>query len=230
MRSGSTDPKIDSPEIQVTFGNGVTQRMVLDHYDAIPNADAIDQSRLCNYLGYLEGDEMNTVVAVTGCLMGNDSDKEMHITLLSPYSPTQKSFSLDKTGNTKHIEIEYEDDIMNVTDDRLGQSGSVISESRKLSDWREFGGDSFINDKLEKAAKRVSEKELRGVPKTLTLNFRLVYDKGVKDHFEGDTKKVNNWLAEVMTHVQSHYMHSSLQHKIIFKVKQRDNFQILLCY
>lgn len=165
MRSRSIDPKIDIPEIEVTFDNGVKQRMVLEHYNPIPNSDAINQSRLCNYLGHLEGDETNTVVAVTGCLMGEDSDEEMHITLLSPYSPTQKSFSLDKTGIAKHIEIEYEDDIMNVADDKLGLSGSMITESRKLSNWREEGGDSFINDKLEKAAKRVSEKELRGVPK-----------------------------------------------------------------
>ena len=30
--------------------------------------------------------------------------------------------------------------------------------------------------------------------------------------------KVDNWLAEVMTHSQAHFLHSSLRHKIILKV------------
>ena len=102
-RSGTIDPRFDIPEIEVTFTNGVKQKMVLRHYNAIPNSDEIDHSRLCNYLGHLQGDELNTSVAVTGCLMGDDPDEEMHITLISQHSPNHNTFAFDKNGNTKHI-------------------------------------------------------------------------------------------------------------------------------
>ena len=105
VRSGMIDPKLDVPEIEVTFANGIKQKMVLRHYDAIPNSDVADPTRLCNYLGRLDGDEKHSVVVVTGCLNDDNIDEKMHITLLSQHSPDHKSFSVDKHGNTKHIEI-----------------------------------------------------------------------------------------------------------------------------
>ena len=106
MRSGLIDPRTDIPEIEVTFTNGVKQKMVLRHYDAIPNSNTMDRSRLCNYLGHLEGDEVNSSVALTGCLMGGHPDEEAHITLLSLNSKRHKSFSFDRNGKTKHIGME----------------------------------------------------------------------------------------------------------------------------
>merc|ERR1712165_209891 len=105
---------------------------------------------------------MNSVVAVTGCLMGDD---KMHITLLSKHSPLHKSFSLDRNGVTKHIEIQSE------------------AKSRAAS----------VNDG---------------------------YDKAVKNYFETNGGTVDNWLAEVMTHSQAHYLHSSLKHQIILENTQ----------
>ena len=75
-RSGTLDPKVDIPEIEVTLVNGITKKIILNHHDAIPYSDLVDRSRLCNYLGHLEGDEMNSIVAVTGCLIGDEIDDD----------------------------------------------------------------------------------------------------------------------------------------------------------
>ena len=67
--------------------------------DYIPNSDTSHQSRGCNYLGHLEGDEANSAVAVTGCLMGDDLDDKMHITLLSHLNTKSTIYELDYYGN-----------------------------------------------------------------------------------------------------------------------------------
>jgi hypothetical protein len=120
-RAGLIDPELDIPELEVTFTNGVKQRMNLRHYNAIPNSETMDHSRLCNYLGHLEGDETESNVAVTGCLMGDNPDEKMYITLLSKHSPLHKSFSLDSNGNVQHIEIhdEYTDDFSSEVTNRV---------------------------------------------------------------------------------------------------------------
>ena len=209
MRSGAIDPKLDIPEIEVTFTNGVKQRLVLRHYDAIPNSDSADKSRFCNYLGHLEGDEVNSTVAVTGCLMGHNLDEKVHITLLSQHSPQHKSFSFDKNGNTNHIET---------------QSSNV--SSRDLFERMQQPNDEVINDQWEQAAAKVTNQQRSTVPAILTIKYRLGYDRTAKKYFENQDQmygafpgNVDKWLAEMMTHVQSFFLHSSLKHQIILKVE-----------
>jgi len=207
MRSGSINPSVDIPDIEVSFTNGLRQKMVLKHFDAIPNSDSSDESRLCNYMGHLEGDEENSVVAVTGCLMGDKPDDKMHITLLSKQSPRHKSFSLDRNGNTKHIEIQSEDESRAVSVDDASDT--------------DFDSDaSLSNDQWEAAAAQVSAAEENAVPAKLNLRMRLGYDQAVKNYFDTNGGNVDNWLAEVMTHSQAHYFHSSLKHQIILKNTQ----------
>jgi len=194
------DTKLDVPEIEVTFANGIKQKMVLRHYDAIPNSDVADQTRLCNYLGHLEGDEKNSVVAVTGCLNGDNLDDKMHITLVSQHSPNHKSFSVDKHGNTKHIEIEP----------------NVEERARFRSQQQD--SPIIIDEELEGAAAKVSTVEQSTAPASLALKIRLGYDKGAKQVLETEGKNVDNWLAEVLTHAQVHFLHSSLKHQIILQV------------
>ena len=215
MRTGSNDPSVDIPEIEVSFTNGVKQNMVLKHFDALPNSDLADESRLCNYLGHLEGDEVNSVVAVTGCLMGDTFDEKMFITLLSQHSPLHKSFSLDETGNTNHIKI----------------SSEVISREASVDDLddTDFDSDgSLSDDQLEAAAAQVRGSQRSTVPAILTLKMRLGYDKAVKNYFEKEGGNVDNWLAEVMTHSQAHYLHSSLKHQIILQVQSYEIFNHIL--
>jgi len=199
-RSGTTDPKLDIPDIEVVFPNGVKQKMILRHYDGIPNSDLADPSLLCNYLGHLEGDEMHSVVAVTGCLMRDDRDEKMHITLISENSPKHKSFSVDKNGITKPIKIQSK------------------VESRKYSTGMDDS--SIINKQKDSAAAKVSAMDRSTVPPILTVKIRLGYDKSVKQYFGGNGGNVDNWMSKVMTHSQAHFLHSSLKHKIIFEVTQ----------
>ena len=207
MRSGSINPSVDIPDIEVSFTNGLRQKMVLKHFDAIPNSDSSDESRLCNYMGHLEGDEENSVVAVTGCLMGDNIDEKMHITLLSQHSPQHKSFSLDNNGVTNHIEIQSEVKLRDTSVDDLDDS--------------DFDSDgSIANDQWEAAAAQVSATQTSTVPAIMTLKMRLGYDQAVKNYFETEGGNVDNWLAEVMTHSQAHYLHSSLKHQIILQVEQ----------
>ena len=208
MRSGLIDPRTDIPEIEVTFTNGVKQKMVLRHYEAIPNSNTIDRSRLCNYLGHLEGDEVNSSVALTGCLMGGHPDEEAHITLLSLNSKRHKSFSFDRNGKTKHIGMEATIDSRDARDGNQ-QQDQVL----KYKDWVE-------------AAAKVSAAELSVVPPILTINIRLGYDRSTKEYFEKKGGNRDNWLAEVMTHSQAHFLHSSLEHQIILKVNDGDTIEI----
>ena len=215
MRSGSINPSVDIPDIEVSFTNGLRQKMVLKHFDAIPNSDSSDESRLCNYMGHLEGDEENSVVAVTGCLMGDKLDDKMHITLLSKHSINHKSFSLDKNGNTKHIEIQSED---------KSRAASVDDSSDTDLD----SDASLSNDQWEAAAAQVSAAQESTVPAKLKLRMRLGYDQAVKNYFETNGGNVDNWLAELMTHAQAHYYHSSLKHQIILEVKYYNIFRMIL--
>ena len=204
MRSGAIDPKADIPEMDVTFTNGVTKKIILRHYNAIPSSESADHSRFCNYLGHVEGDETNSVIAVTGCLMGDEPDEMMHITLLSQHSPIHKSFSLDKNGITKHIEIQN------------------IVESRNSTKEMPLQDHVLFDEQKEKAAAKVSRAQRREVPAMLSIKIRLGYDTSTYDHFGGDEGKVDNWLAEVMTHSQAHFLHGSLRHKIILEVVFND--------
>ena len=210
MRSEIIDPSVDIPEIEVSFTNGLKQKMKLKHFDAIPNSDSADKSQLCNYMGHLEGDEENSVVAVTGCLMGDNLDEKMHITLLSRHSPLHKSFSLDKNGVTKHIEIESE-----------AKSRAASVDDGTDNDFDSDG--SIANDQWETAAAQVSSAQTSTVPAKVTLKMRLGYDKAVKNYFETNGGTVDNWLAEVMTHSQAHYLHSSLKHQIILQVRKSES-------
>ena len=66
-RSGLLDPKVDIPQVEVTFEDGQKDTLVLEHYNAMPHSKNIDPLRLCNYLGHLKN-EKTARVAVTGCV------------------------------------------------------------------------------------------------------------------------------------------------------------------
>ena len=82
-----------------------------------------------------------------------------------------------------------------------------------------MGGDTFENEAIETAAAAITAEQRDAVVGKRILRFRLGYDKSVRDYFARNSgQTVDNWLAEVMTHAQAHYMHSSLPNKIIFEV------------
>ena len=159
-RSGNLiDPKLDIPQIEVTFANGIKQKMILQHYNAIPNSKMMDQSRLCNYLGHLDGDERESRVAVTGCLLGDNPDEKMYITLLSKHSPNHKTFSLETNGNVQHIEIR--------SDEEFVGHFTPKNIERTSDGWHDIGGDASVNDNEAAAAANVTSQQMETVPTTL---------------------------------------------------------------
>ena len=197
----------------------MTKKLILKHYDAIPNSVLIDRSRLCNYLGHLEGDEMNSIVAVTGCLKADDIDEKMHITILSPHSPNHKTFSVDKSGKTKHIEIksDFLDEGFSSYENMMTTSKDFSSRFRRQAAGKK-SDPNYVNENWENSARNVTVEQKRAVPNYLALNIRVGYDKSVKEYFEGKGEIVDNWLSEVLTQVQLYFLHNSLKHKIIFQV------------
>ena len=245
-RSGMTDPKTKISQIEIYFVNGMKKKMILNQYNSIPNSVNIDHSRICNYLGHLEGDKTSSTVAVTGCLFGENPDEKVDITLLSKYSPLHKTFSLDLHGNVRYIPTVSDYAFMSKfssiyeplntsprTPVGLHENASVdgssfISESSKDYAWRPVGGDAFTNEEIETAAATVNYEQRNNVVGRRILRFRLGYDRSVRDYFTQNSEQtVDNWLAEVMTHTQAHYLHSSLANKIIFEVPIDRNHSVV---
>ena len=122
------DPKLDIPDIEVTFPNGHSDRLILNHYNALPRSENIDHSRLCNYLGHLRH-EKDATVAVTGCANAEQNiEGKIFITLMSRQSPDQKIF------------------IINLKDDEANSiSTSWEREKRQISEVQHHGAQS-VND------------------------------------------------------------------------------------
>ena len=57
----------------------------------MPYSKELDHSKLCNYIGFLENDKAESVVAVTGCLSRQTPDEKMMITMFSKHSETAKN-------------------------------------------------------------------------------------------------------------------------------------------
>ena len=199
-RSALKDPRIDIPEMEVTFGDGEKDTLILKHYNALPDSTNIDHTRLCNYLGYLKY-EQDARVAVTGCPDQRNLEGRMYITLLSKHSLYQKSFSMDLDGHVEPIQI-------------MQSNNAYLSTPENLTSRQEdtfTDGDAIVNSQVEAEA---SVAESTGVPSSIKLRIRLGTDIAAKDKLG---TMVDNWLAEMFTHVQNHYHHTSLGHRINFE-------------
>lgn len=209
-RSGLNDPRTDIPEMEVTFGNGQKDMLVLRHYNALPDSTNIDHTRLCNYLGYLKYEE-DARVAVTGCVDERNLEGKMYITLLSKRSPYQKSFSMDSDGHVETIKImESNDAYLEITNDvSTGQFDNG-------TDATFTEGDEIGNLQEEAEAETV---DTNGVPFELYVKIKIGTDTSAQNKIvNGLGKTVDNWLGEMFTHVQTHYYHTTLGHMINFKV------------
>ena len=211
------DPVAQVPEIEISFDDSNAQKLILYHYNAMPNSKAIDPSRLCNYIGYLEGDK-DSRVSVSGCLSEQGSNEKAFITLFSKDSLYQKSFSLDRYGNSKQIKS-----------DNYEINASKEDRDVHVDDWHTFGNQKKW-DKKEQIAESVTQEQRNSVPYSLNLNFRFGYDKGTKQWMEENNENVDNWLSEVMTHLQIHFTHSSLEHYIFLNVSLKYDYSKPLLY
>ena len=49
-RSGLLDPKVDIPQVEVTFEDGQKDTLVLEHYNAMPHSKNIDRKTPCDHI------------------------------------------------------------------------------------------------------------------------------------------------------------------------------------
>ena len=202
------------PDIRVRFANGVEDVLELKHIAIMPNSKNIDGSRLCNYLGSLKKEGPKSVVAVTGCLNRNTPQNKMSITMFSENSPTHSYFSLDLDGNVHSI--------------RPKSGATKVVSRRTKGDLKKsiplnFGkgetkNDYVIDEQLEILAARMGDVS-GSVPDTLSINFRFGIDTSAKSAIEDElSMTVDNYLSDLLTHTQAHYMLPSLNHVVKFEV------------
>ena len=191
--------------MEVIFADGNKDKLVLSHYNAFLDSKDIDPTLMCNYLGYL-AHEKDARVAVTGCVDERNVEGKMYISLLSKRSPYQKSFSMDLNGNVEPIKITGSNDgYLSFANEPISRKGGEFTEEDEI-------GESDIE-----AAAEASTTD--GVPYAIKVKVKIGTDTAAVKKITQDLKRtVDEWLAEMFTHVQNHYHHGTLKHKINFEV------------
>ena len=180
----------------------------------MPNSKTIDRSKLCNYIGSLKKEGKKSVVAVTGCLNRMTPQNKMSITMFSENSPVHRYFSLDIDGNVHSI--------------RPKSGATKVVSRRTKGDFKksiplnfdkgQTKKDYVIDEQLESLAARMGDVS-GSVPDTLSINFRFGIDTSAKSAIENElSMTVDNYLSDLLTHTQAHYMLPSLNHVVKFEV------------
>jgi len=207
------DPKSNVPVIKVRFSNGVQDFIKLEHITVMPNSKDLDSSRLCNYMGFLQGEEDKSVVAVTGCLSRKREDEKMFITMFSENSPSQSYFSLDIDGNVQSIHPKS--GVAKAINDVKGQAKKSIDLNLNEN---ELNDDEVVDGKLETLSAKMGDFR-ESVPENLTINLRFGVDTSAKSAIEDTlSTTIDNYLSDLLTHTQAHYFLPSMDHKIKFEV------------
>ena len=193
----------DIPDVEVTFRNGQKDKFVLYHHAALPHSTNIDQTQICSYLGYLEN-ELNATVGLTGCLDERNEEGKIYITMLSSRSRYQKSFSVDFNGSVLPLYRVEQD--------------NEHEMSRELDEF--FEGDEIGDMEEETRAHAVVLGGKNSVPYAIRAKVKLGIDVSAMHTILNklDTT-VDSWLTDVVTHLQVHYHHPTLRHRITFEVR-----------
>ena len=201
-RARSTHSMEDVPEISVTFKDGTKDFFILQKYSPISYSSEIDHTKQCNYIGHLQH-ETGSVVAVTGCLETRRTDPKMYITMLSERSMYQKYFLIDKYGNFE--EIKTTDSYTNKTSSRI--DGKFVE------------GDEIGDIEEEEEAHSVIIGGKNKVPFAMKVTIKMGVDRSARKTIVSrlDTS-VDQWLTDVLTHVQAIFHHPTLHHRINFEV------------
>ena len=153
-------------------------------------------------MGHLEN-EVDATVSLTGCLDQSNVERKIYITILSNRSRYEKSFSIDFDGNVIQIKREKQSE-----------------EKEQLRALEEFFEADEIGDMEEEAkAQAVVLGGKNTVPYAIKAKIKLGIDVSAMNTILNrlDTT-IDAWLTEVMTHVQTHYYHPTLRHRITFEV------------
>jgi hypothetical protein len=188
--------------------------MALNHVRFMPHSTDVDASRLCNYIGHLENDPINSVVSVTGCLSKERPEDRMDIVMFSKHSPLHGYFSVDADGNVNYISSGVQRSGV-VPKDSLREDGVDVPSNM------DQGNDDMLNDELDTAIAQMKNSKV-SVPSKLTLNIRMGVDASANTNIKQKLNmKVDNWLEQLLTHTQAHFLHSSLKHQLHFKVTKQ---------
>ena len=192
-------------------------KFVLEHYNAMSDSKSIDESRLCNYLGHLKNEE-DSRVSVTGCFDDRNLEGKIYISLFSRRSSSQKLFAMDMHGNVEPIYIaDSNDAYISLTGEVVTRDGKNFQHKDKIAK---------PNTELVRDASTTDS-----VPYNLTLTVKIGTDTGVSDYIVNKLgRTVDDWVAEMFTHVQNHFYHPSLNHKIHFKVYNLAIFIVIILY
>ena len=205
-----SDPTADIPIIDVHFPNGVHDRMMLKHVTFMPHSTDVDVSRLCNYIGHLENDPTNSIVSVTGCLRKSRPDDRMDIVLFSEHSPSHGYFSVAADGDVISIPAGIQRGGVVPTDTLRKDNGNDLSTP----------DDDVENNDLKTKISHMHKEDI-SVPSKLTLNIRMGVDAKANSNIKSVLKmSVDNWIEELLTHAQVHFLHNSLKHQIYLKVSK----------
>ena len=210
---GLNKPKSDIPAIEVIFADGQKDKFVLKHFDALPHSTNTDHTEICNYLGHLKN-EIDASVAVTGCADKRNKAGKMFLTLISKRSPYQKYFSMDFNGHVESIQVK-EPHSSNFLEYRNLEMDLLSRETKEFIE-----GDEIGDTEEESRASAVS---VTGggnhVPYAIKARIKLGIDESARKTITNKLKSnVDTWLAEMLTHLQAHYHHPTLRHRINFKV------------
>ena len=200
--SKSRSHMMDIPEIRVTFKDGKKDTFVLQHYVALPYSPNLDPTQLCNYIGFLKH-EPGSVVAVTGCLDNVNSNEKIYITMLSERSIYQKNFVIDKQGNFEPIIA----------------MDSKHDKSRSRDDDEFVEGDEIGDIEEEEEAHTVILGAENKVPFAIKVKLKIGVDMSARKTIVNRLETtVDQWISDVVTHLQAVFHHPTLHHRVNFEV------------
>ena len=143
--------------------------------------------------------EKDDTVAVTGCADEQNLEGKIYVTLISKRFPTQSKFViyLDSFGASEEL--------------KRGLRKEIVTNRVEMID-----EDEIDDEEIEAKASTAAQD---GAPCTIKAKIRLGTDASAKEQIEKRLHRdVDGWLAEMFTHVQAHFLHPSLQHRINFEV------------
>ena len=207
---------------------GETTTTNLSYFDAFPKSSKTIHSKSCNYIGNLNDDPEASVIAASGCLHLEQPDQKetkynkdkMYFTMLSKKSPTQRFFTLDINGKTEEVKPDGLDEATMLFEKEYMKPSNLKSSSNLLDSINDNSQDyqqRLLSERI--LSKRIlSEKNgNKDFPKEILLNIAFGVDNSIKELLETEDA-VENWVASVLCHMQTFYIHPSLETKILFEV------------
>ena len=192
------------PEIQITFPNGHQDNLILHkHYSSEFQKNS--SKEYCHYLGHLEKD-VQACVAVTGCI-----GEEMDFTISSQHNTFTYLYHMDRLGQVHAI-----------APLSLKNHG-VVSE---LGGGEDEALDSNELPEMVEYVKRCSSlydydtSDCVAVPDTNQLDLKVGYDDRFLESFSNSHEAAEDYIYQLLTHVQAAYCADTLGTKIQIQVSK----------